>query len=62
MKTRAEMKAKLEEIESDERLNYPPAHLEVNGPLAIEQITAKSKASALRWCLGLSTRRYHGED
>ncbi|KKN87481.1 hypothetical protein LCGC14_0259360 [marine sediment metagenome] len=62
MKTREEIEAELAEIESDERLGYDLATIEVNALLALKQLVAKTKAGVLRWVLGLPYLQYHGQD
>ena len=52
MKTKKEIQEKLKEIESDERLSYPPASIFLNAPLALIQIELETKARTLKWILG----------
>ena len=51
MKTKAEIKKYLEEIEKDERLSYPDANVFVNAPLALIQVELKNKIAVLEWVL-----------
>jgi len=51
MKTEEEIKAKIAELEADERHNYPPANVNVNAPLALIQVDIDGKLSALKWVL-----------
>ena len=51
MKTVEEIKSELEKILSDERLQYPPANVLVNAPLALIQVELKARAAALAWVL-----------
>ena len=62
MKTRKEIEAKLVKVESDERLGYPVAMVQINALLAIIQIGLKAEARALRWVLGLPPGTYHGNE
>jgi len=52
----------LEEVESDTRLNYPPADVRINAPLAIEQITLKERSRTLRRVLGLPLKDFPRKD
>lgn len=52
-KTNIEIKARLKEIESDERLHYPPADVQINAPLALIRVDLKAERRILRWILGL---------
>lgn len=51
MRTIEEIKAKIEEIESDERLSYPDAKVQVNAPLALHQVSQKARLEVLKWVL-----------
>ncbi|MFA7142706.1 MAG: hypothetical protein WC175_01820 [Candidatus Dojkabacteria bacterium] len=51
MKTKAEILAKIEELEMDPRLSYPMASVFVNAPLALIQISLKTKIQTLKWVL-----------
>ncbi len=51
LRTEKEIRAKLKEIESDERLSYKPATLEVNAPLALIQLEGHTKINVLEWVL-----------
>lgn len=51
MKSIDEIKKKIEEIEGDERLYYPAAKVQVNAPLALQQIAMKAKLEILKWIL-----------
>lgn len=62
MKTEPEIERELEKIECDVRLQYDAARIETNTPLALIQLSLKTKADALRWVLGLPRREYHGKD
>lgn len=59
MRSREEIEVDLASIESDERLYYPAAKVQVNAPLALEQVALKARAQTLRWVLGLPPRGYH---
>jgi len=54
MKTAEEIKAKLAEIDADERYHYPPAMVQINAPLALIQVDMAGKANALAWVLGIN--------
>lgn len=43
---------RIREIESDERMGYKPARVDVNAPLALIQVEGRAAAEALRWALG----------
>ena len=51
MKTKEEIEAKLSEIESDERLSYPPATIDINAPLALIQLSLECKRDLIKWIL-----------
>lgn len=51
MKTKKEIEAKLKKVESDERLNYPPADVFSNAPLALTQVALKNQRDTLKWVL-----------
>jgi len=50
-RTRAEIQARLDEIEADERFHYPPANVLVNAPLALIQVELKAQHEVLTWLL-----------
>jgi hypothetical protein len=53
----------LDKLEEDNRLTeYSVARVQVNAPLALEQVSLHAKANLLRDILGLPRRRYHGRD
>ncbi len=56
-RTAEEIRIKLNEIESDARLHYKTALVEINAPLALIQTDLAAKADALRWVLGLPNRQ-----
>lgn len=59
MKTEAEIKKRLDKIESDPRLrDYKTATVSINAPLALVQMGAESESSALRWVLGLPSQSW----
>lgn len=62
MKKREELEERLAEIESDERLHYGVARVQVNAPLALEQIALKTKVDMLRWILEMPPKRHYGRD
>jgi hypothetical protein len=51
LQSEEEVRAKLEEILSDERLSYPTATIVENAPLALIQLAGESKADTLKWVL-----------
>lgn len=51
-RTRAEVQAKLAEIEADERFHYKAANVLVNAPLALIQVELKARHEVLTWMLG----------
>ena len=46
-----EIKAKIEQLESDERLNGPRASIFSNAPLAMIQLGLESQINILNWVL-----------
>lgn len=48
---RAVIRKRLREVESDERLRYPPARVDINAPLALVQVDLKAERRALRFAL-----------
>ena len=51
MKTKAEIEKRIAELKADERLDYPPANVLVNAPLALIQVALKNELMALSWVL-----------
>jgi hypothetical protein len=51
MKTAAEIKEAINEIEADDRMKGKPALLASNGPLALIQCHLEGELQALRWVL-----------
>lgn len=51
MRTEAEIRARLAEIDADERYHYPTATVFENAPLALIQMGMKAEAGALAWVL-----------
>jgi len=51
MKTKDEIKKKLKEIESDERLKYLAATVFENAPLALIQTHLEATRTTLKWVL-----------
>jgi len=45
------IKKMLAVLESDERLKYPPATIQINAPLALIQLEMESKITVLKWVL-----------
>ena len=60
--TKEEIKARLEEIESDERLSYPVATIQINAPLALVQVALATEARTLRRVLGLPLIAYYKKE
>ncbi len=52
MRSREEIEHRIREIESDERMGYEPALIDVNAPLALIQVEGKVAVAALKWALG----------
>lgn len=52
MRTNEDVRAAKELLESDTRLGYEAANIEINAPLALQQLSMKSRIQALRWVLG----------
>lgn len=46
-----EIEKRLERIESDERIDYEPANVEVNAPLALIQVRLTTERDTLKWVL-----------
>lgn len=53
MKTVAEIKAKIAEINADER-RHPTAFVQTNAPLALIQVSLTASVNALAWVLGIN--------
>jgi len=51
MKTEEEIRERLEAIEEDERLGYPPAAVQINAPLALIQTSLGTERDTLKWVL-----------
>lgn len=61
MKTEQELLEMLAELETDNRLTeYSVARVQVNAPLALEQVSLHARANLLRDILGLPRKRYPG--
>jgi hypothetical protein len=56
MRSPDELRAEIKRIKADERYNYPPADIHINGYLAIMQIEWKSRVQALEWALADSEK------
>jgi hypothetical protein len=52
MKTEAEIRSAIREIDVDERYHYKTATLDENSVLALIQLGLETKAAALSWVLG----------
>ncbi len=52
MKTEEEIRARIKELESDERHSYKPANVFSNAPLALIQTSINSELSGLYFALG----------
>ena len=54
-----DLRRRLAKLEEDERLVlYSAAHVQINAPLALEQVALKTEANTLRWVLGLPRVAY----
>ena len=51
MRTEKEIRKKLKEVESDERLSYDTATIETNAVLALIQCSLEAERDMLRWVL-----------
>ncbi len=51
MRTEKEIRKRLEEVESDERLSYDTATIETNAVLALIQCSLEAERDTLRWVL-----------
>lgn len=62
MRTEAELRAKLAELEADDRLTkYKSASTFSNAPLALIQMSGRAQIDLLRWALGEPPFKYPGE-
>ncbi len=52
-----EIRAAIARIDADERYHYPPALVQINAPLALEQVAMSAKVQALAWVLGIKPPR-----
>lgn len=52
MRTEAEIRARINELESDERHGYEPASVFANAPLAIIQTSINAELTGLYFALG----------
>lgn len=50
----AEIEARLDEVEADERMHYKCANVNINAPLALIQVNLDTESTTLRWVLGLA--------
>lgn len=57
MKTEEQIRKRLTEIEADVRLNYKPADVEINAPLALVQTYLETASANLRWVLDEEMRK-----
>ncbi len=51
MRSVEEIKERLKTLEGDERISYPPASIEINGPLALIQLSIGTQIDLLNWVL-----------
>ena len=56
MKSKQEIKKRLSEILSDERLHYKPANVQINAPLALIQTALETERDALMWVLEIQKK------
>lgn len=52
MRTVAEIKEEIKKAEQDERYSYPSAQVQINAPLALIQVSMRTRVGALKWVLG----------
>jgi hypothetical protein len=57
MRSEKEIKDKIKELESDERLNYVCATIFENAPLALVQLELETKISTLYWVLDINNKK-----
>lgn len=50
--TEEKIRARLAEIDADDRYHYKPAEVQINAPLALVQVSMEAEARALAWVLG----------
>lgn len=51
MRSKEEIEWRIQEIKGDSRYSYPPVLVQINAPLALEQVAMKCKVQALEWVL-----------
>ena len=51
-RTDSEIRKRIAQIKSDNRMGYKPANIAVNAPLALIQVEGDSAVAALEWALG----------
>ncbi len=51
MKNKEQIEEEIKKIESDERLSYPTATIDINAPLALIQLEMETKLKVLKWVL-----------
>ncbi len=51
MKTEAEIRRAIKEIQKDARLKGPPTTVDVNAPLALIQVDLETQIKTLKWVL-----------
>jgi hypothetical protein len=51
MSLKEKVENKIETIENDSRMKYPPAKVTTNAPLALQQTAMESKLQVLKWIL-----------
>ena len=47
------LKSRLQKILSDDRINYPPASVMINAPLALIQVNLDTEKEILEWAISL---------
>ena len=62
MKSEQEIKDALARILADERIDYPPADVNVNAPLALIQVELEAKRDTLAWVLGIKNKKEVNSD
>lgn len=51
MRTEEEIRARLKEAKADARIDYPPADVSSNAPLALVQVELETTRDVLAWVL-----------
>ena len=62
MKSKEEIRLKIQMLEEDERLSYPPATTFENAPLALIQLEMETYIHALKWVLNDDEKKTSEEE